>query len=72
MADGDPIEVDDITFNNSVSATDFMIEENTLKGYTAKIIAHYLQKCNDDVAAVAEKLDIGKSTLYKMIQRGEV
>lgn len=72
MADGDSIEAEDITFNTTSSFTDFITEENTLKGYTAKIIRHYLEKHDNDITIVAEKLDIGKSTLYKMIQRGDV
>ena len=38
----------------------------------ALIIRHYLDKHNDDIGLVAQKLDIGKSTLYKMIQRGDI
>jgi DNA-binding NtrC family response regulator len=72
MSDSDTIEVNDITFNTSASASDFLREENTLKGYNSAIIAFHLEKCNNDVALVAEKLDIGKSTLYKMIQKGVV
>lgn len=72
MADEDEISESDITFNNSSAAADFLIENDTLKGYIAKIIRHHLEKQNGDVAKVAEILDMGKSTLYKMIQRGEV
>jgi two-component system response regulator AtoC len=72
MADSDVIEVDNITFNTSASVSDFLHEENTLKGYNSAIIAFHLEKYNNDVTLVAQKLDIGKSTLYKMIQKGTV
>ena len=72
MSDGDEIEADAITFNTSVSFTDFITDEYTLKGYIAKIVRHYLNKYDNDIAQVANKLDMGKSTLYKMVQRGEV
>ena len=72
MADTDVIEVDNITFNTSASVTNFLQEENTLKGYNSAIIAFFLEKHNNDVALVAQKLDIGKSTLYKMIQNGSI
>ncbi|MBL4709300.1 MAG: sigma-54-dependent Fis family transcriptional regulator [Flavobacteriales bacterium] len=72
MSEGESVEVDDITFNTSTSFTDFIAEENSLKGYISKIVRHYLEKHNDDISLVASKLDIGKSTLYKMIKRGEV
>ena len=32
----------------------------------------FLKKYDDDVIAVADKLDIGKSTIYKMIQQKEI
>lgn len=72
MADGEEIQANDITFNNTASFKDFISEDNTLQGYTQKIIKHFLQKYNNDIALTAQKLDIGKSTLYRMIQNGEV
>ena len=72
LADGDQIEPEDVTFNTRVSFTDFMGEDTTLKAFTSQVIRHYLDKHDNDVALVAKKLDIGKSTLYKMIQRKDV
>lgn len=72
LADEDVIGIEDITYNNIASVNDFIAGENTLKGYIANIIGHYLKKNNNDVGAVAKQLDIGKSTIYKMIKRGEV
>ena len=50
----------------------FMLEQKTLRQYTCDIIKHFLHKYDDDVMMVAEKLDIGKSTIYKMIQQREI
>lgn len=72
MSDGDNIEADDITINTKTSVNDMVSEETTLKAYENKIVAHFLKKYNNDISLVAEKLDIGKSTIYKMMQRGEV
>jgi len=72
MADENEIQTDDITFNSSGSAIDFISDDITMKGYMGKIIKHYLDKNNNDIALVAKKLAIGKSTLYKMIKRGDV
>ena len=72
MSDGDEVGVDDITFNNTASFTDFISEENTLQGYTNKIIKHFLKKYDNDITLTAKKLDIGKSTLYRMVQNGEI
>lgn len=50
----------------------FLLEAKTLKQYTTDIIKHYLKKNNNDVMATAQMLDIGKSTIYKMMQSGEL
>jgi two-component system response regulator AtoC len=62
----------DISFNASVPRSDFLMEENTLEEYTRKIIRFYLQKYNSNVLLVAEKLDIGKSTIYRMLKNKEI
>lgn len=58
---------------NSLSSDDmFTSMEKTMKGYTSDIIKHFLKKYDNNVVAVADKLDIGKSTIYKMIQNKEI
>ncbi|MFC4232223.1 sigma-54-dependent transcriptional regulator [Parasediminibacterium paludis] len=72
MCDGSEIVADDITFNATRSEDNFIIEEKTLREYSLDIIKFYLKKNNNDVIATAKKLDIGKSTIYKMIQDGDI
>ncbi len=69
MANGDHIEADDIRFNSSRGMSDLLLEETTLKDYTDKIIYHFLDKYDNNVLLVARKLDIGKSTIYRMLKR---
>ena len=49
-----------------------MIEEKTLREYNCDIIKFFLDKYDNNVLVVANKLDIGKSTIYKMIQEKEI
>lgn len=72
MADEEIIEPGHITLNNSGSLSNLLSEEITLKAYTSQIIQHYLDKYNSDVLLVAKKLDIGKSTIYRMLQNNEL
>ncbi|MHC1708450.1 MAG: sigma-54-dependent transcriptional regulator [Bacteroidales bacterium] len=72
MANSTIIDDTDISFNANVPRSDFLMEENTLEGYTRKIIRFYLQKYNNNVLLVAEKLDIGKSTIYRMLKNKEL
>lgn len=72
MADGDSIDAEHLTLNTSSSISGLLNVEKTLRQYEIDIIQHYLDKHNNDVLLVARKLDIGKSTIYRMIQAGEV
>jgi len=47
-------------------------QELTLKVYNIRIIQRFLQKYEQNIPVVAEKLDIGKSTIYRMYQNGEL
>jgi DNA-binding NtrC family response regulator len=54
-------------------STNFIVPtEKTLREYSIGIIMYYLEKYNQNVVKVAEKLDIGKSTIYNMIKCGEI
>lgn len=64
----DKIHDTDINFNSSVGLDDIFHKEMTLKEYNNKIVEYYLKKNNNDIKIVATKLDIGKSTIYRMMQ----
>jgi len=50
----------------------FAIKDATLKDFNIKLIQYYLDLYNNDVLKVAKKLDVGKSTIYRMIQNKEL
>lgn len=72
MTDGDTILPAHISINGRSSVNNIMSSEKTLKEYETEIIQHFLNKYDKDVLLVAKKLDVGKSTLYRMIQAGEI
>lgn len=72
MSDGENIEAEDITFTSVQELGLFPFGEITLKEYERRILQHYLDKHDGNVLTVAQKLDIGKSTIYRMIQNGEL
>ncbi|PRY12037.1 DNA-binding NtrC family response regulator [Pontibacter ummariensis] len=72
LAEGDVIQGDDINLSANNVEKDFLTPERTLKAYTADIIQHYLNKYDHNVLLVADKLGIGKSTIYRMIQNKEL
>jgi DNA-binding NtrC family response regulator len=72
LCENNEIKSEDITFTSTKKDDFFVAEDKTLREYTCDIIKHYLKKNNDDVLVTAKALDIGKSTIYKMIQEREV
>jgi len=72
MSDDETIQPEHITYNTTSSIADLLSKEITLKEFESQIIQHYLDKYDKDVLLVAKKLDIGKSTIYRMVQMGEL
>lgn len=69
MADEEEgIKADDIQFRSIRKEDVFLTEELTLEEYKRLIVHHFLKKYDNDVLQVAEKLDIGKSTIYRMLK----
>lgn len=50
------------------SNSGFLAEEKTLEEYNRMIIHHFLDKYNQKVLVVADKLEISKSTIYNMLK----
>jgi DNA-binding NtrC family response regulator len=71
MSNYDIIDANDINFSSVGSEDAIMANELTLKEYTFRIVKHFLKKYQNDVLQVAEKLDVGKSTIYRYIKEME-
>ena len=72
MANTNSIQAKDINFQRSSAMSDLMMEELTLNQYTTRIIQSFLKKYDNNILLVAKKLDIGKSTIYRMKKNGEL
>lgn len=72
MSDGNVIKDTDIQFNERTNLEDLLQENLTLEEYNARIIRWNLKKYNNNVLKVAERLDIGKSTIYRMMKEGKL
>jgi DNA-binding NtrC family response regulator len=69
MAHGETISAEDIILqNNSTLLGDLLREETSMEEYEFRIIMHLLKRYDFDVLLVADKLRIGKSTIYKMLK----
>jgi DNA-binding NtrC family response regulator len=72
MTNGEEILAEDIIFQNENEPMDWLKEELTLRDFERRLIKHYLDRYDNNVLTVAAKLDIGKSTIYRMIQNNEL
>lgn len=71
MAEDQEIRAQDISFNSTTRMESFLYQEMTMQEFMYRIIRHYLNKYDNNVLEVAQKLDIGKSSLYRYLKEME-
>ncbi len=69
MSGDNVIEPEDITFSATATNEDFLSEERTLEDYDLRIVKHFMEKYDGNIKVVAEKLGIGKTTIYRMVKK---
>lgn len=68
LASGNVIEPEDIMLASGNVLPDVMGEELTLREYNRRIVQLYLSRYDNNTKLVAEKLDIGQTTIYRMLK----
>lgn len=71
LSDTELIQEEHLQIRHANVVQELLSKELTLKDYNEEIIKHYLKRYNNRVRLVAEKLDIGKSTIYRMLGESE-
>lgn len=71
MAGGNVIQPTNITFGNTTRAESLLSQDMTMQEYMYRIIRHYLNRYDNNVLEVAQKLQIGKSSLYRYLKEME-
>ena len=72
LCDDNTITVNDINYTSLRVGQAFLAEEKSLREYTCDIVKYFLNKYNNDVVNVSKRLNVGKSTIYKMISDKEI
>lgn len=72
MAEGEYIKAEDIRYEETSPSDDLLSKERSLREYTSMIIEYFLQKYEGDIPKVASVLEIGKSTIYRMLKNNEI
>ncbi len=68
LADDNEISEEHIIIGSNNSMPDIQNGELTLREYEMRILQSYLQKYSNNTKLVAEKLDIGVATVYRMLK----
>jgi len=72
LADKDEITGDHIIFGNGEDILpNLLAEENSLREYNLRILKRFLEKYDNNIRLVAEKLDIGVATIYRMLKESK-
>ena len=69
MTNDDIIDAEHLNMSAKENVNNLLATEKTLEKYNEEIIFHFLSNYNNNVRLVASKLNIGKSTIYRMIQK---
>jgi len=69
MCTRDTIKPSHLNMNVDENVQNLLASEKTLDEYNNEIIKFFLNKYNQNVRLVASKLGIGKSTIYRMLQK---
>lgn len=69
LTNDENIEDEHLNMSIKEDVSNLLAKEKTLEEYTEEIISHFLNNYNNNVRLVASKLNIGKSTIYRMLQK---
>ena len=68
VTDTDEITGEEIYLGKNVMIGDYIEKEITLREYNINIVKKYLEKYDNNIKLVADKLDIGVATIYRMLK----
>jgi transcriptional regulator with PAS, ATPase and Fis domain len=69
LSEGKIIQPEDIQIQSIQEGNNILDQELTLEEYDVKIVKHFLGIYNKNTMLVAEKLDISRATVYRMISK---
>lgn len=68
MATNNTITGDDVSLSTSDALPDLLSTERTMREYMQRIVKICMQKFDDDTSLVAKHLDIGQTTVYRLLK----
>ncbi len=71
MSDTDQIQAEDITLHTSEDITEITAQDMSMREYNRMIVKIFMKKFHNDTKKVAEKLDIGQTTVYRLLKEDQ-
>lgn len=72
LSNTDEITDSDITLlGNEDLISDLLLKEETMRNYSIKIVQHFLSRYDNDTKKVADLLDIGQTTVYRLLKEAK-
>lgn len=68
MSDTDLITASDIIINTKELLQEILLNKMTMREYEIAIVKHYMKRHDDNTKKVAEDLDIGQATVYRLLK----
>ncbi len=68
LSDNDEISSEDILLGSNALIEETIDKELSLREYNIRVVKRYLEKYDGNIKLVAEKLDIGVATIYRMLK----
>jgi two-component system response regulator AtoC len=68
MSVSEVLQSDDIILDFRFDSTAFLEEDITLREYNRRLVNVFMKKHNNNTKLVSEKLDIGQTTVYRLLK----
>ncbi|MCT4560915.1 MAG: sigma-54 dependent transcriptional regulator [Crocinitomicaceae bacterium] len=72
MSNDSEIDATDIVLTSGDALPDVMFEELSLREYNRRIVQLYMEKYDNNTKMVADKLDIGQTTVYRLLKEDKM
>ena len=71
MADKNEVKASDLTIKIAEILPNILAENKTMRDYSIEIVMHYMEKHNNNTKLVADELDIGQTTVYRLLKEAK-
>jgi len=72
LSEGEIIMPDDIQIQSTQDGNNILDQELTMEEYSVRILSHFLKMYNKNAVQVANRLDISRATVYRMISKNNL